>query len=66
MYNAADKDQYMCVPIPKDFTAVRFEFDVHLRVSTSGPVVLTQSCYDDLNALAAQIRYEVGPWRRGW
>ena len=50
----------MCVPIPKDFTAVRFAFDVHLRVSTSGPIVLTQSFYDDLNALAAQIRYEAG------
>ena len=60
MFDAADRDQYMCAPIPKDFTAVRFEFDVHLRVSTSGPVVLTQSFYDDLNALAAQIRYEAG------
>ena len=60
MYNAVDKDEYMCVPIPKDFTAVRFAFDVHLRVSTSGPIVLTQSFYDDLNALAAQIRYEAG------
>ena len=53
MYNAADKDQYMCVPIPKDFTAVRFAFDVHLRVSTSGPVVLTQSFYDPTFSLSA-------------
>ena len=60
MHDDPDKHSYMCVPIPTEFTAVRFEFDVHLRVSSSGPVMLTQSFYDDLNALADQIRHEAG------
>lgn len=55
--NATDK---MCVPIPDVFTAVKFELNVYMQVSSSGVPVLSQEFYDEINRLADAMRDESG------
>ena len=42
----------VCVPLPETFTAIRFEFNVYMQVSSSGIPILTQEFFNDINQLA--------------
>lgn len=48
----------LCEPLPESFTAVSFEFNVYMQTSTTGPPVLTQQFYDNINRLADEMRAE--------
>lgn len=58
----ANRTDKVCQPLPNSFTAVKFEFNIYMQVSSNGVPILTQSFYDDLNQLADLMQIEARPY----